>query len=168
MEELATDAALVGSWYLSIDPGNGPRIIDAHLNEFWLWHGTSHEVSGTLAASGFDERVANMQGLYGAGSYFADALCKSHQYAKRHTNAQGEHCMLYCRVVMGSPFRTTRGHKEERRPPANVADPRPGASFDSIFAQNRVGRQGHQTHNEFVVFRDYQVYPEFIVRYTTK
>jgi hypothetical protein len=119
-----------------------------------------------LAESGFDERVASLNGLYGAGSYFADAMCKSHQYAKPHTN--GEYCMLYCRVVMGSPFRTTRQHVGERRPPVNAADPRPGASFDSIFAQNRVGRQGHQTHNEFVVFRDYQVYPEFIVRYTTK
>ena len=31
---------------------------------------------------GFDERVARLEGLYGAGSYFADALCKSHQYAQ--------------------------------------------------------------------------------------
>ena len=30
----------------------------------------------------FDERVARLEGLYGAGSYFADALCKSHQYAQ--------------------------------------------------------------------------------------
>lgn len=166
VDQLAADASLAGSWFLSTNPGNGPRVIDTHLNEFWLWHGTSEQVAEILAESGFDERVANMAGLYGAGSYFADAMCKSHQYTQ--PNAQGEHCMLYCRVIMGSAFRTARGHQNERRPPANTADPRPGASFDSIFAQNRVGRGGHQIHNEFVVFRDYQVYPEFIIRYTRK
>jgi hypothetical protein len=143
----------------------GDRIIDAELNEFWLWHGTDHNAADILVESGFDERQANLHGLYGAGSYFADAMCKSNQYVK-HCNDDGEYTMLYCRVLMGTPFKTKTSHSHERRPPLNPSDSRQGATFDSIFAQNGVAQGGTQKHNEFVVFRDYQVYPEFLVRYT--
>jgi hypothetical protein len=142
------------------------RILDATINEFWLWHGTTHETAGILARTGFDERMANLGGLYGAGSYFADAMCKSNQYASQ-SNDQGEFCMLYCRVTMGAAYKTTTEHTQQRRPPLNRDDPRgAGASFDSIFAQSGVGRKGSQVHNEFVCFRDYQIYPEFIFRFT--
>ncbi len=141
------------------------RILDPSINEFMLWHGTAHETAAILAQTGFDERMANLKGLYGGGSYFADAMCKSSQYA-RQPNAQGEYCMLYCRVAMGASFCTGATHENERRPPLNPGDPRgAGATFDSIFAESGVARQKQQLHNEFVCFRDYQIYPEFIVKF---
>ena len=141
----------------------GERIIDAEINEFGLWHGTRPQTADILATSGFDNRVARDSGLYGAGSYFADAMCKSNQYA-RDANADGEHCMLYCRVTMGSAFSTPVTHQNERIPPPNPATP--GEPFDSIFAMSGVANQGHQHHNEFVVFTQNQVYPEYIIWYT--
>jgi hypothetical protein len=100
-----------------------PAVIDPDSNEFWLWHGTSagaieikhpdgtaqrQEVWRILAEHGFDERVggATNGGLYGMGSYFSDAASKANQYstapnASAPTNAEGHHCMLYCRVTMG-------------------------------------------------------------------
>ena len=104
-----------------------------------------------------------LSGLYGKGSYFADAFCKANQYAEE-PNAAGEHCVLYCRVTMGSPYMTRASHLHERRPPPNPATP--GEPFDSIFAETRVANARQQTHNEFVVFRHDQVYPEYIVWYT--
>ena len=143
---------------------NGERVLDAGTNEFWLWHGTKPPTADILATSGFDERVASLGGLYGAGSYFADALCKSNQYATE-TNARGEHCVLYCRVTVGCAYRTATTHVNERRPPDNAATP--GAPHDSIFAESGVANGGGQAHNEFVCFSKEQVYPEFIVWYTT-
>ena len=106
--------------------------------------------------------------MYGAGSYFADAMCKSNQYSfntrsTTHTDPKGPHCMLYCRVTMGSAHKVTTKHSE-RRPIENPATP--GAPYDSIFAEKDVANGGRQAHNEFVVFRHDQVYPEYIVWYT--
>jgi hypothetical protein len=116
------------------------RTIDQTLNEFWLWHGTAPAVADILALDGFDERVAKTNGLYGAGSYFADASSKSQQYAQTDTN--GHYCMLYCRVVMGSPHMTNRGHIGERRPPDNPAFAQRGIPHDSIMAEGGVAHGG--------------------------
>eukprot|EP01045_Picozoa_sp_COSAG04_P003733 COSAG04_NODE_155_length_22379_cov_5.613707_1_plen_331_part_00 len=143
-------------------------------NELWLWHGTKPETAPILAEWGFDNNVASMGGLYGAGNYFADASSKSHQYRgdydrvtrmySNDKNEQGHHCMLLCRVAMGTPFLTERSHSRERRPPNNPKTP--GRPFDSIFAETRVAHAGQQQHNEYVVFAKNQVYPEFIIWYT--
>eukprot|EP01045_Picozoa_sp_COSAG04_P020626 COSAG04_NODE_2129_length_4736_cov_3.960319_1_plen_1220_part_00 len=146
------------------------RVLEAH-NEFLLWHGTKPDTAPTLAQWGFDERVARDSGLYGAGNYFADACSKSHQYRGTRssgyadsTNADGHHCMLLCRVAMGSPFLTNARHTGERRPPDNPQTP--GAPHDSIFAETGVANGGAQLHNEYVVFSQDQVYPELLIYYT--
>jgi len=124
---------------LAINYVTGERVLDAEINEFGLWHGTKPEIADILAISGFDERVASVHELYGPGSYFADAMCKSNQYAfgahsTTHTDPKGPHCMLYCRVTMGSAHKITTRHAE-RRPIDNPATP--GAPYDSIFGDGR-------------------------------
>lgn len=156
-------------------------MVDKETNEFVLWHGTSPTIpiklpDGTvqqqntwevLARHGFDERVASDRGLYGLGSYFADASSKSHQYA-RIMNKDGQHCMLSCRVTMGDPYLTQGTLRGQRRPPNNPATP--GLPYDSVFAMEGVtdnGRgYGSQFHNEYVVFAKAQVYPEYVIWYT--
>jgi hypothetical protein len=137
--------------------------LSTNVNEFYLFHGTSSTSAQIICAHGFDESVANLTGLYGAGSYFASNSCKSHQYSKKYKDSP-TWVMLVCRVVMGSPYCTSTQHNQQRRPPDNPATP--GRPFDSIFAQHGVGRGGQQQHNEYVVFDRHQVYPEYIVRYT--
>jgi hypothetical protein len=114
-----------------------------------------------LADCGFDERVARLQGLYGAGSYFADALCKANQYAV--PNGDGERCVFYCRVTVGAPYRTNTTHLNLRRPEENPATP--GKPYDSIFAETGVAQAGGQVHNEYVIFNGNQVLPEYIIWY---
>ena len=72
--------------------------------------------------------------------------------------------MLLCRVQMGSTCATRVTHSGSRRPPDDPQ--RPGAAYDSIFAETRVANGGGQIHNEFVVFRPEMVYPEFVMYYT--
>jgi hypothetical protein len=149
-------------------PGTRPRIgpgrvISASSNEFWLWHGTPAAKSGTLARHGFDNKVANDRGLYGAGCYFADSSSKSHQY-NAAADATGHRCMFLCRVAMGAAHQTKTTHSGERRPPDNPVTP--GAPYDSIVAEGGVANGGAQKHNEYVVFAENQVYPEYIIWYT--
>ncbi len=44
--------------------------------------------------------VAALQGLNGAGLYFAQESCKAWGYAKKKGN---ERCILLCRVALGDP-----------------------------------------------------------------
>ena len=148
------------------------RVINSACNELWLWHGTKPDTADILAEEGFDERVARDTGLYGAGSYFADCSSKSHQYRGTHRGArveapesmrEGKHCMLLCRVLMGDAFQTTTTHNDRSCPTR-----KPPCGKDSIFAEEGVANGGQQTHNEYVVFRSQQVYPEYIVWYSKR
>ena len=143
------------------------RVASDDINEFWLWHGTNGNVArDILGKQGFDARVANMGGLYGAGNYFADAACKSHQYTQAEGAADIRH-MLYCRVVVGAAYQTKTQHVHQRRPP-NIPGSSPEVPHDSIFAQRFVARSGKQVHNEYVTFASNdQIYPEYIIEYTT-
>ena len=152
------------------------------LNELYLWHGLpatltlegkEFETWRLIAEHGFDERVGGDTNgkLYGSGCYFADASSKSNQYSKTTVNADGHHCMLRCRVIMGDPFMVKKPYSG-RRPPLNPRTP--GLPYDSIFAQEGVtkhglasnGNAGKQFHNEYVIFNKRQVYPEYAVWYT--
>jgi hypothetical protein len=65
---------------------------------------------------------------------------------------------------MGAAHRTKTTHSGERRPPENPVTP--GAPYDSIVAEGGVANGGAQKHNEYVVFAENQVYPEYIIWYT--
>jgi hypothetical protein len=111
------------------------------INEFYLFHGTSSKSTYFICEHGFDERVAALSGLYGAGNYFVINSCNSHQYSSQNKDSS-TFMMLVCRVAMGSPYCTSTSHNNQRRPPDNAATP--GRPFDSIFAQHGIGR-GRQT-----------------------
>ena len=136
--------------------------LDQEINELFLFHGTSTDKTGrTIAEEGFDVRVADLKGMYGAGSYFADCSCKSNQY----TGSGKIRTFLICRVLMGCPFFTKKTHNDPacptRLPPKNSN----GRSYDSIFAQSGVVNDGSQMYNEYVVFSEGQVYSDFLVHF---
>jgi hypothetical protein len=139
--------------------------LSTDINEFNLFHGTGSRSAQIICAHGFDERVANLNGLYGAGSYFAINSCKSHQYSNKFKDSP-TWVMLVCRVAMGLPYCTSTLHNQQRRPQQYHAWSAYRWPFDSIFAQHGIANGGQQQHNEYVVFDRQQVYPEFIVRYT--
>ena len=59
-----------------------PELNCRGLNEVFLWHGCSTKVADIIVNFGFDERLANDQDLYGAGSYFTVQVCKALQYSR--------------------------------------------------------------------------------------
>ena len=55
-------------------------------------------VVSVMSSKGFYEHISR-KGLYGSGCYFAAEMCKALQYTDK--NNDDEHCVLYCRVVLG-------------------------------------------------------------------
>jgi len=135
--------------------------LDKDANEFLLFHGTRDlRTAEAIAQKGFDVRHANPAGLYGKGLYFTDMSCKSAQYARKSEN-DGTHVILFCRVTMGWPcFVKKHRPKEAAAPRRNKKE-----FFDRVFAQAGQANSGGQQHNEYVVYKDHQVYPEFIVQF---
>lgn len=127
--------------------------LDLGINEFYLLHGTTQVSMERIAAEGFDYRV-NKQDFFGRGTYFASQACKSRQYAGKGG------VILVCRVALGDPHVATRVQSFGRPP-----DKPSGARFDSVVAHPGP-MEGHplggkQTHAEFVIFEQFQAYPEF-------
>merc|ERR1712224_1071677 len=129
---------------------------------FFLWHGTAAVSAEKCAKQGLDERLA-ASGLYGAGIYFAEQSCKSHQYTRKGLTSSGEHCMFYMRVALGNPH-ITGAMLQQRR----MEDIDPSGKTDCVIATKGpvAGHfAGRQEHTEFIVYDRYQCYPEFIIYY---
>lgn len=130
------------------------QLFDNSLNEALLWHGTSLNNIAKILNDGMDERVCRLNGMLGAGLYFAQDSCKSGQYALKDGN--GSHWFLLCRVLLGNPYQTHRHMPHTRRPPDN---------YDSVVFEPGAADVGH--HRELVVYDRHQVYPEYIVEACT-
>jgi len=131
--------------------------LSAELNEFVLFHGTCETFASTIAQEGFKLEYASLQGLYGGGIYFADAACKSLQYCRSDSLlAPGPQAkvLLLSRVMMGSACRTKTQNIGNRTAPDGC---------DSVFAETGKARKGKQFHNEYVVYDETRIYPEYLV-----
>ena len=128
--------------------------LDSAVNETYLLHGVkgAGAVMDAICEDGFDARIANSRGLYGAGIYFTDQACKALQYAE--PDDQGCRYIIYSRVTLGRAFATNAQMQNERRPPLG---------YDSVVANSHVANYGKQKHREFVVYDGRQAYPEFII-----
>lgn len=131
--------------------------VDAGTNEVFLWHGTKASLLPTIREWGLDERVCSMDGLHGAGLYFASDACKAGQYAPE--TGDGTHYLLYVRVLLGVPFYVPNSMKGSRRPPKISGCE--GRLHDSVIANAGVANGGKQVHREFVIYDRRQAYPEF-------
>lgn len=131
-------------------------VLDGSLNEVFLFHGTKPWHVQTVAETGFDERVCSLDGMLGAGLYFAEDSCKSGQYAERG-RARGSHWFLYSRVLLGRPHHTSEPMPDTRRAP-NGCD-------SVVFTPSEDASVGH--HREFVVYDRFQAYPEYIIEACT-
>eukprot|EP01006_Ploeotia_vitrea_P014245 TRINITY_DN38186_c0_g1_i1.p1 TRINITY_DN38186_c0_g1~~TRINITY_DN38186_c0_g1_i1.p1 ORF type:complete len:714 (-),score=26.85 TRINITY_DN38186_c0_g1_i1:202-2343(-) len=133
-----------------------------YTNEYWAFHGTSHEKLQLILSGGFDDRVAASTGLYGTGCYFSDQSCKALQYSPQH---EQHRYLLLCRVLLGHAFYTTRECTGWKRPPALTQD---GTHlYDSLVANPNYANNGRQKHREIVVYHSDQCYPEYLVTFGT-
>lgn len=108
--------------------------------KFPKWH--ILDAYETILKDGFDHRVANLGGAIGAGIYFGVSSGTSSGYVS------GKKKMLYCRVTLGS---VGPGQHGLRRPPEKSK----GKLHDSV----------GDHHTMYVVFDNYQAYPEYVIYY---
>jgi hypothetical protein len=143
---------------------------DMAINEACLFHGVPHGRLAEIMEQGLDQRVARETGMYGAGIYFAENSCKSHAYTE--ADADGVHCMLYCRVALGRTVSTKQTLEGMPRPAFEEPDESGllmrTVLYDSVIAPTGAmenHQHGYQVHREFIVFDRTQVYPEFCIYY---
>lgn len=119
-------------------------------NEKFAFHGSRANAYDVILKEGFDHRVANMSGAYGAGVYFAHNSATSSGYVA--STAFGKRKMLYCRVLIGD---IGPGKNGLRRPPEKKSFFGKTTLYDSVGTNNGV----------YVVFDNHQCYPEYVIHY---
>ncbi|XP_007950978.1 protein mono-ADP-ribosyltransferase PARP12 [Orycteropus afer afer] len=123
------------------------------VDERQLFHGTSACFVDAICQQNFDWRICGLHGTsYGKGSYFARDAAYSHHYSE--ASAQS-HMMFLARVLVGE---FVRGSSTFVRPPAKEGQ-------SSVFYDSCVNSMSNPSI--FVVFEKHQVYPEYLIQYTT-
>lgn len=150
------------------------KLLEPGLNEVFLYHGTSSDTADVIAEHGFDERVASLQGLYGAGIYFANQSCKASQYCEPKKadplylnmgqQKKDVKTLIVARVALGDPFYTMSSLSKQRRPPERSTRTgwKPGLLYDSVVVN---AGDNNQVHRELILYDHKQAYPEYIVRF---
>eukprot|EP00759_Apiculatamorpha_spiralis_P010308 PhF_6_TR17085/c0_g1_i1/m.26228 len=148
--------------------------LDASANEVYLWHGTRAEVADIIIQNGFDERVANLRGFFGAAIYFAENSSKSDQYCV--DDPSGRYYIFLSRVLLGHPCKGDNtsndsmgdgsSNKIDVRLNERIPPERPeelgGGRYDSIVG---VPSLATSKYREFVVYDRTQCYPEYLLVY---
>ncbi|XP_004714092.2 protein mono-ADP-ribosyltransferase PARP12 [Echinops telfairi] len=123
------------------------------VDERQLFHGTSACFVDAICQQNFDWRICGLHGTsYGKGSYFARDAAYSHHYSE--VRAQS-HMMFLARVLVGE---FVRGCSTYVRPPAK--ERQSAAFYDSCV-------NSMSDPSIFVVFEKHQIYPEYLIQYTT-
>ena len=126
------------------------------VNEKKLFHGTTPDVVEAICKHNFDWRVhGKNKTCFGEGSYFARDASYSHAYAR--AGASGSRYMFVAKVLVGS---YTKGHSSYRRPPQKIPSD-PGSDLYDSCVNNL------SNPSVFVVFDTDQLYPEYIITYST-
>eukprot|EP00928_Gymnodinium_smaydae_P057798 TRINITY_DN41019_c0_g1_i1.p1 TRINITY_DN41019_c0_g1~~TRINITY_DN41019_c0_g1_i1.p1 ORF type:complete len:457 (-),score=48.50 TRINITY_DN41019_c0_g1_i1:56-1426(-) len=133
--------------------------LDASINEYYLWHGTTPEGATGISADGFRVRLAGSHAgtMFGNGCYFAECSSKSDEYSMEGDGElTGLYSLLLCRVTCGEFVRVTRSDTEAIQAAlfAGTADAVLGDREASV-----------GTYREIVVFQEDVIYPEYIILY---
>lgn len=119
-------------------------------NERILWHGTSADVLSNIYRGGFNRSYCGKNATaYGDGVYFATALSYSASSTYSPPDSSGQKYIFQCRVLTGHFVQGQSGLKE---PPMRTAELRYDSVVDNV-----------TNPNMFVIFKDMQVYPEYVI-----
>jgi len=131
--------------------------IDATINEWYLYHGTSNSAARNICAHDFKMRLAGSSTgtLYGRGAYLAESITKADEYSKKEDDC---YTVLLCRVLGG---RVRYTNERQPDPEALTKDCVEGP-FDCILGDRK---KVSGTYREFIIFDTENVYPEYILKY---
>mmetsp|Transcript_44900 Transcript_44900/g.81944 ORF Transcript_44900/g.81944 Transcript_44900/m.81944 type:complete len:474 (-) Transcript_44900:65-1486(-) len=133
--------------------------LDATVNEFYLWHGTSPAGATGVSAEGFRMEMSGSTtgSMFGPGAYFAECSSKADEYSQGGDGVYaGMFALLLCRVVCGEMLRQTRPNKSE------IDSALQSGIADAVLG-DREASVG--TYREFVVFNSACIYPEYVLLY---
>ena len=126
------------------------------VNEMRLFHGTNAEVVEAICKQNFVWRVNGKNGnVYGQGSYFAVNSFQSDPYAEEDNKRSK--FMFVTKVLAGS---YTEGKSRYQRPPSK----NPGNPASDLY-DSCVDKMSDPSI--FVIFQNDQLYPEYIIEYST-
>ncbi|XP_033112424.1 uncharacterized protein LOC117113242 [Anneissia japonica] len=127
------------------------------FDERQLFHGTEEENVDDICRENFDFRLSGKRigAKYGNGAYFA----RNAKYANDYAEADDHNIkkMFVARVMVG---RYTRGTQGIRRPPYKDPENKSRGMYDSCVDNT-------SDPNIFVLFDNHQVYPEYLITYST-
>eukprot|EP00931_Biecheleriopsis_adriatica_P073427 TRINITY_DN4770_c0_g1_i3.p1 TRINITY_DN4770_c0_g1~~TRINITY_DN4770_c0_g1_i3.p1 ORF type:complete len:416 (+),score=63.21 TRINITY_DN4770_c0_g1_i3:793-2040(+) len=131
-------------------------------NEVYLWHGTTPAKAASILQEGFRLKFAGSgagSNMYGQGVYLAECSSKADEYSEEDPADPGLYCLLLCRTVLGEVLRMTAGGEATH---GIIRSAMSSGAYDSVLGdrESAVG-----TYKEFVVYREAQVYPEYLVYY---
>ncbi|EFA76853.1 polyADP-ribose polymerase [Heterostelium album PN500] len=164
------------------DIPNGPEV-ERLANEIYLFHGLNVSSIPGIAKFGFDPRFCSLEGMFGAGLYFAENSSKSNQYCHAGActasgfqsmsckcTANDEVCLLVCRVTLGdclvenvfrgnTPGKFWYGRRTEPKKPDGVN------IYNSVIGESKAnyGPKAELQLREYIVYESSQVYPEYKV-----
>ncbi|PVD37099.1 hypothetical protein C0Q70_04093 [Pomacea canaliculata] len=124
-------------------------------NELALFHGTSFKCVEAIQHQNIDPLLAgeNVGTIWGKGAYFAIDAKISDNYAS--SDDDGYRYMFMARVLTGQ---IAQGARDLKRPPP-LDSTMPNALADAVVDDMNNPRV-------YVVFRNQQIYPEFLIQYT--
>eukprot|EP01103_Thecamoeba_quadrilineata_P009894 TRINITY_DN2017_c0_g1_i1.p1 TRINITY_DN2017_c0_g1~~TRINITY_DN2017_c0_g1_i1.p1 ORF type:complete len:455 (+),score=99.16 TRINITY_DN2017_c0_g1_i1:55-1419(+) len=159
--------------------------LDSEVNEYHLYHGLNSSFITGITKFGFDPRFCSLQGMFGAGLYFAENSSKSNQYV--HSGActcvgpsattscrctqTDEYSMLVCRVALGDILieQQHRGNLQGqfwygRRTEPTKPDGK--SIYNSVLGESKEHYpMSSLLLREYIVYESSQVYPEYIIHY---
>ncbi|XP_033107607.1 protein mono-ADP-ribosyltransferase PARP11-like [Anneissia japonica] len=127
------------------------------FDERQLFHGTKEENVEDICRDGFDFRLSGTRhgAAYGQGAYFARKAKYSNDYAE--ANICNMKKMFVARALVGV---YTLGTRDMRRPPYKDLLDRTKGMYDTCV-------DNISNPNIFVIFDNHQVYPEYLITYST-
>lgn len=143
---------------LEIDYGKGSK------NEKLLFHGS--RFIDNIESHGFDVRYAQLNGMFGAGIYFAEHSSKSNQYVFGFGNGCQAHMdkscficerkMVFAQVALGRSLISREALSQSPHAP-------PG--YDSVTG---LPTPDNLIYPEYVIYSGDQAYPLYVIRYRLK
>jgi len=171
--------AMMGPWPPPLlPPDPAPQMLDASINEVYMFHGCPNDVADSIIQTGFDERLSASSNFYGSGCYFTPQACKALQYSRDKScslrrkrcgqlvcRCEGLKYLFYSRIVLGVPFYAPTVDRDLVRPPYQ---PGQKVLYDSVIANPGIPSKtdnGRQIHREAVVWNHggLQAYPEYLI-----
>jgi hypothetical protein len=126
----------------------------------FLFHGTSSVYAAEgITRSGFDNRYFNLDGKFGAGTYLASDLAKSHSYTKVIPEAGGR-VVFVCKALLGKLEELYE--KKER---VARAGPKPGFQTVHWNGLTKAKPSASGFYDEYIVYRYGQAVPRLKITY---